>query len=61
MHIGTDVTFTDSKTEAIFFPSATQSITSADTSPVYVNKTGYVTYCDKFKHLGSYITQDPSD
>ena len=61
MHIGTDGTFTDSKTEAVFFPSATQSITSADTSPVYVNETGYVTYSDKFKYLGSYVTQDLSD
>eukprot|EP00957_Ditylum_brightwellii_P193706 14750681-Ditylum_brightwellii.AAC.1 len=61
MHIRTDGTFTDSKTEAVFFPSATQSITSADTSPVYVNETGYVTHFDKFKYLGSYITQDLSD
>ena len=61
MHIGTDGTFTDSKTEAVFFPSATQTVTSADTSPVYVNATGYVTYSDKFKYLGSYVTQDLSD
>eukprot|EP00957_Ditylum_brightwellii_P206201 15347289-Ditylum_brightwellii.AAC.1 len=52
MHIGTDGTFTDSKTEAVFFPSATQSATSADTNPVYVKDTGYVTDSDKFKYLG---------
>eukprot|EP00957_Ditylum_brightwellii_P092191 7018649-Ditylum_brightwellii.AAC.1 len=52
MHIGTDGTFTNSKTEAVFFPSATQSITPADTSPVYINDTGYVTYSNKFKYLG---------
>eukprot|EP00957_Ditylum_brightwellii_P060483 4592488-Ditylum_brightwellii.AAC.1 len=61
MHIGTDGTFTNSKTEAVFFLSATHSIESIDTSPVYVNNTGYVTYLDKLKYLGSYITQDLSD
>eukprot|EP00957_Ditylum_brightwellii_P156827 11936098-Ditylum_brightwellii.AAC.1 len=60
MHIGTDGTFTDSKTKAVFFSSATQSITSAYTSPVYVSETGYVTYSNKFKYLGSYVTQDLS-
>eukprot|EP00957_Ditylum_brightwellii_P080906 6154411-Ditylum_brightwellii.AAC.1 len=58
MHIGTDGTF---KTEAVFFPSATQSVELVDTSPVYVNATGYVTCSDKFKYLGSYVTQDLSD
>eukprot|EP00957_Ditylum_brightwellii_P134240 10234278-Ditylum_brightwellii.AAC.1 len=52
MHIGTDGTFTDSKTEAVFFLSATQPVELVDTSPVYVNATGYVTYSDKFKYLG---------
>eukprot|EP00957_Ditylum_brightwellii_P189377 14414581-Ditylum_brightwellii.AAC.1 len=61
MHIRTDGTLTDCKTEAVFFPSATQSVESVDTSPVYVNDTGYVTYSNKFKYLGSYITQDLSD
>eukprot|EP00957_Ditylum_brightwellii_P098078 7471486-Ditylum_brightwellii.AAC.1 len=61
MHIGTDGTFTDSKTKAVLFPSATQSIMSADTSPVYVSQTGYATYSDKFKYLGPYVTQDSSD
>eukprot|EP00957_Ditylum_brightwellii_P130960 9989589-Ditylum_brightwellii.AAC.1 len=51
-YLMTDGTFTNSKTEAVFFPSATQSGTSVDTSPVYVNNTGYVTYSDKFKYLG---------
>ena len=61
MHIRTDGTLTDCKTEAVFFPSATQSVESVDTSPVYVNDTGYVTYSDKFKYLGSCVTQDLSD
>eukprot|EP00957_Ditylum_brightwellii_P097315 7412246-Ditylum_brightwellii.AAC.1 len=50
MHIGTDGTFTNSKTEAVFFPHY-----------IYVNDTGYVTYSDKFKYLGSCVTQDLSD
>eukprot|EP00957_Ditylum_brightwellii_P016761 1261527-Ditylum_brightwellii.AAC.1 len=61
IHIGTDGIFTDSKTEAVFFPSTTQSVESVDTSPVYVNTTGYVTYSGKFKYMGSYVTQDLSD
>eukprot|EP00957_Ditylum_brightwellii_P078939 6002343-Ditylum_brightwellii.AAC.1 len=61
MHIGTDDTFTNSKTEAVFFPSATQSTESVDTSLVYVNDTGYITYSKKFKYLGSYVKQDLND
>eukprot|EP00957_Ditylum_brightwellii_P144412 11001254-Ditylum_brightwellii.AAC.1 len=61
MHIRTDGTFTDSKTETVFFPSSTQSAESVDTSPVYVNATGHVTNSDKFKILGSNVTQDLSD
>eukprot|EP00957_Ditylum_brightwellii_P103083 7855463-Ditylum_brightwellii.AAC.1 len=52
MHIRTDGTFIDSKTEADFFLSTTQSNESIKTSPVYVNATGCVTYSDKFKYLG---------
>eukprot|EP00957_Ditylum_brightwellii_P161724 12313237-Ditylum_brightwellii.AAC.1 len=55
MHIGTNVTFTESKTEAVFFPSTIQSIMSADTSSVYISDTGYITYSDKFKYLGSLL------
>ena len=61
MHIKTDGTFTDSKIKAVFFLSATQSITSADTSPVYISNTGYITYSNKFKYLGLNVTQDLSD
>eukprot|EP00957_Ditylum_brightwellii_P005980 452932-Ditylum_brightwellii.AAC.1 len=50
MHIGSDGTFSDSKTEAVFFPSASHPIESHDPSPVYVTSSGCVTtYCDKFK------------
>eukprot|EP00957_Ditylum_brightwellii_P050015 3791407-Ditylum_brightwellii.AAC.1 len=52
MHNGTDDTFTDSKTGAVFFPSTTQPVESVDTSPVYGNATSYVTYSNKFKYLG---------
>eukprot|EP00957_Ditylum_brightwellii_P033802 2561779-Ditylum_brightwellii.AAC.1 len=52
MHIRTDGTFTDSKTKVIFFMSATQPAVLVDTSPVYVNNTGYVTYSNKFKCMG---------
>eukprot|EP00957_Ditylum_brightwellii_P131252 10010662-Ditylum_brightwellii.AAC.1 len=58
MHIRTDGSFSDSKTEAVFFSSASHPIESHDSSPVYVTDVGYVTYCDEFKYLGSYITQD---
>ena len=61
MHIGTDGSFSDSKTEAVVFPAPGQILSSFDTSPVYINDTGYVTYTDKFKYLGSYITHDLSD
>eukprot|EP00957_Ditylum_brightwellii_P115635 8820465-Ditylum_brightwellii.AAC.1 len=58
MHIGTDGSSLDSKTEAVFFSSASHPIKSHNLSPVYVTDIGYITYCNKFKYLGLYITQD---
>eukprot|EP00957_Ditylum_brightwellii_P182522 13903282-Ditylum_brightwellii.AAC.1 len=52
MHIGTDGTYTDSKTEAVFFLSTTQPVESVDTSPVYINATSYVIHSNKFEYLG---------
>eukprot|EP00957_Ditylum_brightwellii_P026787 2026328-Ditylum_brightwellii.AAC.1 len=61
MHNGTDGSFSDSKTEADFFPSTSHPIKLHNLSPVYVTSMGYVTYCNKFKYLGSYIMQNLCD
>ena len=60
MHIGTDGTYKDSKTEAVFFPPPGIDPNTVDTPPVQVAN-GYITYTPSFKYLGSYITQDLSD
>eukprot|EP00957_Ditylum_brightwellii_P098064 7470040-Ditylum_brightwellii.AAC.1 len=61
MHIQTDGSFSDSKTKAVVFPAPSQTLSSFNTSPVHIDDIGYVTYTDKFKYLGSYITHDLSD
>eukprot|EP00957_Ditylum_brightwellii_P013781 1038542-Ditylum_brightwellii.AAC.1 len=60
MHIGTDSTYTDSKTEAVCFPPPCLDLSMFDTSPVPVLN-GYVAYTTKFKYLGSYVTSNLLD
>eukprot|EP00957_Ditylum_brightwellii_P065133 4940357-Ditylum_brightwellii.AAC.1 len=60
MHVGTGGTYTDSKTEAVCFPSPGLDLSMFDMSPGPVLD-GYVTYTTKFKYLGSYVTSNLSD
>eukprot|EP00957_Ditylum_brightwellii_P117847 8990283-Ditylum_brightwellii.AAC.1 len=60
MHIGTDGTYKDSKTEAVYFPSPEITLIPSDTLSVPVAD-GYVTYTSEFKCLGSYVTHDLND
>eukprot|EP00957_Ditylum_brightwellii_P113808 8676846-Ditylum_brightwellii.AAC.1 len=60
MHVGSDGTFQDSKTEAVVFPPPGMDSSMFNTSPVPVLD-GYVTYTNRFKYLGSYITSKLSD
>eukprot|EP00957_Ditylum_brightwellii_P177458 13516478-Ditylum_brightwellii.AAC.1 len=60
MHVGTDGTYTDSKTETVCFPPPGLDLSMFDTTPV-PDLDGYVTYTTKFKYLGSYVTSDLSD
>eukprot|EP00957_Ditylum_brightwellii_P162792 12396825-Ditylum_brightwellii.AAC.1 len=60
MHIGSDGTFKDSKTEAVVFLLPGMGSSMFDTSPVPVLD-GYITYTNRFKYLGSYITSELSD
>eukprot|EP00957_Ditylum_brightwellii_P125003 9529023-Ditylum_brightwellii.AAC.1 len=60
MHVGSDGTYKDSKTEAMVFLSPGMDSSMFDTSPVPVLD-GYVMYTNKFKYLGSYVTSDLSD
>jgi len=46
---------TASKTEAIYFPPPRTAHGAADTSHFYVNSTGFMDFCEKFKYLGSIL------
>eukprot|EP00957_Ditylum_brightwellii_P149308 11371301-Ditylum_brightwellii.AAC.1 len=61
MHIGTNGTNKDSKTEAVMFPPPGMTTSQFDTSPVPIGTTGYITFCKEFKYLGSYVTSDLND
>eukprot|EP00957_Ditylum_brightwellii_P119340 9104339-Ditylum_brightwellii.AAC.1 len=60
MPIGTDSTYKDSKTEAVYFPALGVTPIPSDTLPVAVAD-GYITYTPEFKYLGSYVTHDLND
>eukprot|EP00957_Ditylum_brightwellii_P168529 12828403-Ditylum_brightwellii.AAC.1 len=60
MHICTDGTYKDSKTEAVYFPAPGIKPIPSDTLPVTVAD-GYITYTSEFKYLGSYVTHDLND
>ena len=51
MHVGRGDTA--SKTEAMYFPPPRTAYEAADTSRFYVNGTGFIDFCEKFKYLGS--------
>ena len=47
---------TASKTEAMYFPPPRTAYNeAADTSRFYVDGTGFIDFCDKFKYLGSIL------
>ena len=53
MHVGRGDTA--SKTEAIYFPPRRTAYEAADTSRFYVDGTGFINFCEKFKYLGSIL------
>eukprot|EP00559_Dactyliosolen_fragilissimus_P001762 CAMPEP_0184862080 /NCGR_PEP_ID=MMETSP0580-20130426/6610_1 /TAXON_ID=1118495 /ORGANISM="Dactyliosolen fragilissimus" /LENGTH=561 /DNA_ID=CAMNT_0027359803 /DNA_START=327 /DNA_END=2009 /DNA_ORIENTATION=+ len=61
MHVGSDGTYTDSKTEAVHFCSATEDYSQFDKAPVTIQDQGYITYADSFTYLGSKINFDLND
>eukprot|EP00957_Ditylum_brightwellii_P148859 11332569-Ditylum_brightwellii.AAC.1 len=60
MNVGSDGNVQDSKTEAVVFPPPGMESSMFNMSPVPVLN-GYITYTNRFKYLGSYITSDLSD
>jgi len=44
-----------SKTEAMYFPSPRTAYEAADTSRFYVEGTGFIDFCEKFKYLGAIL------
>lgn len=59
MHIGRQGK--QSKTEAMYFPSKIDGYTLAAETEQIVVEDGYITYCDKFKYLGSIIEPNLRD
>jgi len=53
MHVGRGDTA--SKTEAMYFPPPRTAYEAADTSRFYVDGTGFIDFCEKFKYLGSIL------
>jgi hypothetical protein len=51
----------DSKTEAIHFPRPGQESSAADTEDIGFDADHFMTFCSKFKYLGSYVAPDLSD
>ena len=60
MHTGSDSSFKDSKTEAVYFKASGEDYSKADISPVPVQD-GYITYTDTFTYLGSKVTHNLDD
>ena len=60
MHTGSDGSFKDSKTEAVYFEAPGEDHSEANTSPVPVQN-GYITYTDTFTYLGSKVTHNLDD
>ena len=44
-----------SKTEAMYFPPPRMAYEAADTSRFYIDGTGFIDFCEKFKYLGSML------
>ena len=44
-----------SKTEVMYFPPSRLAYEAADTSRFYINGTGFIDFCEKFKYLGSML------
>ena len=44
-----------SKTEAMYFPPPRVAYEAADTSRFYIDGTGFIDFCEKFKYLGSML------
>jgi len=42
-----------SKTEAMYFPPPRTAYEAPDTSLFYIDGTGFIDFCEKFKYLGS--------
>jgi len=53
MHVGRGDTA--SKTEAMYFLPPRMAYKAADTSRFYVDGTGFIDSCEKFKYLGSIL------
>jgi len=53
MHIGRGDAA--SKTEALYFPLLRAAYEAADTSRFYIDGTGFIDFCEKFKYLGSIL------
>jgi len=46
---------TASKTEAMYVPPPRTAYEAADTSRFYIDGTGFIDFCEKFKYLGSML------
>ena len=44
-----------SKTEVIYFPPPRMAHKAADTSPFYIDGTGFIDFCEKSKYSGSLL------
>jgi hypothetical protein len=52
---------TDSKTEAIHFPTYKQEVSAAATEDIEIDDDGFMSFCIKFKYLGTFFVPNLSD
>ena len=61
IHTGVKSKDEGSKTEAIHFPRRSQESSAADTGDIEIDDDRFMSFCTKFKYLGTYFVPNLSD
>ena len=61
IHTGVKSKDEGSKTEAIHFPRRYQESSAADTEDIEIDDDRFMSFCTKFKYLGTYFVPDLND
>ena len=61
IHTGSKRKDEDSKTEAIHFPRPGQESSAADMEDIEIDEDRFMSFCIKFKYLGSYFVPERND